>query len=166
MTWHDMTWHDMTWHDMTWHDMTWHDMTCSLNVCIGVSLINKNSHHPVTSATLTGDRLFCGDDVICRGAFRCNLLTQTHTALPSRRATCATSRHTYHNSSQWPFVHITLVAIYLSNTLIPNFSERWSQRKSNCPYIFQLVLLLSINRFKIKWQYPHLSFCSATIQHS
>jgi len=34
-----------------------------------------------------------------------------------------------HTSSQWPFVYITLVAIYPSNTLIPNFSERWWPRK-------------------------------------
>jgi len=97
-------------------------MTCNLNVCIGGSLINNNSHHPVTSATLTGDRLFCVDDVVCRDAFRCNLLTQTHTVLPSCRATCATSRHTYHTSSQWPSVHITLQMQFVNtNTHCPAF---------------------------------------------
>jgi len=34
-----------------------------------------------------------------------------------------------HTSSLWPFVHITLVAIYPSNTFITNFNERSWQRK-------------------------------------
>jgi len=53
----------------------------------------KIPHNPVTSANSTGDRLPFGDDVVCRDAFRCILLSQTYTALSSRRATYATSRH-------------------------------------------------------------------------
>ena len=69
--------------------------------------------------------------MVCRDAFRCSLFSQTHTFLYSRRATCATSRHTYHTSSQWSFGHITHVGIYRSVTLIPIFIEQLWSRKSN-----------------------------------
>ena len=60
-----------------------------------------------------------------------DVLSQTHTVLSSRRAICATSRHTYHNSSQRPFVHFTFLAIYSSHILIPIFSEWMWTRKPN-----------------------------------
>ena len=50
-----------------------------------------------------------------------------------------------HTSSQRASVHITLVAIYPSNTFIPNFYERSSQRKIRISHFF-LICVTGLNK--------------------